>query len=97
MMNFPENVLRIIVEAVRKYPDDTAKAVDEADASVRALPEFDSLVSSLVRSAIQEVAYDIKHNTKINVKKKREASISRGKAGRETGERGERSRKRKEG
>jgi len=31
MMNFPENVLRIIVDAVTKYPDDIPKAVDEAN------------------------------------------------------------------
>jgi len=80
MMNIPENVLRIIVEAVRKYPGDIPKAVAEADVGVRALPEFDSLINSLLRDAIQEVAYDTEHKIKINVKMNRKAVHSRVKA-----------------
>ena len=60
-MKFPEEVRSVIRDADAGNPSDLEQAVDEAERKIRSLMSFDSLVSDLVRSAIQGLIYDMRH------------------------------------
>lgn len=68
-MEFSQNVLTAAKQAIKKFPNDVSKAVDEAEKTIRELPEFKSLVDTLVRSAIQDLVYDARHRHSVSVKR----------------------------
>lgn len=77
-MEIPENVLRIVEEMAAKYPADIPKAIERAEKDIRSLPEFDELVSMLVRNTVQELVYDARHRA--NTRMRREAGDYGGQA-----------------
>lgn len=68
-METPKSVLEIVAKAADKYPSDIPKALDVADKAVRKLPEFEELVSDLVRSAIQDLIYEHRHSVTRQIKR----------------------------
>lgn len=68
-MELPKSVLAIVKKAADKYPTDIPKALDMADRAVRKLPEFDELVSNLVRHSIQDLIYEYRHTVSRQVKR----------------------------
>ena len=70
-IEFPESVEHAIASAVAKYPNDIDKARKHAEAAIRKLPEFKSLVDQFISKAIQEMVYDCRHTE--NVRTKRQA------------------------
>lgn len=61
-MIFPESVRKAVLEAVRRSPQDTGRAIDFAEQAIRGLPEFGDLLSKLVRSAVEDLVYDVRHS-----------------------------------
>lgn len=61
-MNFPASVTAVVKAASAKHPDDTPSAVDWALRRIRALDEFDDLIDTFLKQAIQDLIYDARHN-----------------------------------
>ncbi len=61
VFSVPDSVLSIIAKATRRNPSDIYKAVEQAYRHVRELPEFDSLVESLVKQALRSLIHDSRH------------------------------------
>jgi hypothetical protein len=61
MVSFPEPVHEtvhdIINEVVTQFPNDIPGAIKAAEQRLRALPEFDDLVATLITSAVQDLIY----------------------------------------
>src|SRR4051812_23201708 len=56
-----ESVRKLAEAALEKHPADMLAAIQEAEKNVRALPEFEELVAALVRDAVKELVYDVRH------------------------------------
>jgi hypothetical protein len=67
-MRFTKQVLEIARSAVQKHSN-VKKATDVAEREIRALPNFQSLVNSLVRSAVQGLVYEFRHSANVSLKK----------------------------
>lgn len=57
-MKFPDSVIKAVQAAAETHGDDIPTAVQTAEDAVRALPEFDTLTSSLIHKAVQELVYE---------------------------------------
>lgn len=68
-MEFPSSVTAIINSAAAKYPSDINRAVTIAERLIRRLPEFDELVSMLVRDSILGKIHDARHCANIRMKR----------------------------
>ena len=68
-MEFPESVLRAVERAADNHPADIQKAIDAAEKAIRRLPEFETLVADLVRSAVQEMVYDARHSSNVTMRR----------------------------
>jgi hypothetical protein len=73
-----ESILEIVKAAAEHHPGDIPSAVDEAEMAIRDLPDFEALISALLRSAIQELVYDARHA--LNTRIKRDAGYYGGPA-----------------
>ena len=69
MMEFPKSVEAIVDRAAKKFPSDISKAIDQADKEIRKLPEFDELVSMLIRKAVAQLIYDARHSVTNQIKR----------------------------
>ncbi len=65
----PESVRLLAEAAAQNNTQDIQAAVDEAVASVRELPDYDDLVADLVRNCLQELVYDARHKTNVQIKR----------------------------
>lgn len=70
-MVFDESVQDIVKKAVKRYPSDINKAVDQTWRYVKALPNFDELVEDFIKSALRAAVHDFRHTG--NTALKREA------------------------
>lgn len=68
-MQFSDDVIAIVAMANKRHAD-IQEALDQAEREIRALPNFDDIVSDLIRHAIQELIYSDRHT--VNTKIKRE-------------------------
>lgn len=68
-LDYPKSVLNIAKIAADRFPNDIPQAVEEAEQAIRDLPEFDSLVSQLIHSAIQGLVYECRHRSNVELKK----------------------------
>lgn len=66
-MDFPSNVIQICRECAARHTE-PPEAIDAAERRIRKLPEFDSLVATLVRSAIADLIYDARHDANRKLK-----------------------------
>lgn len=66
--DLPEAVTAIVREAVAKH-DAIGDATAEAEARIRALPDFASLVDELVRRAVAKLVGDMRHAVTTAIKK----------------------------
>ena len=68
-MDYPKSVYEIVTRAANKHKQNIESAVAMAVAGVKKLPEYSSIVDSLVYSAIQDLVYDSRHNANTSIKR----------------------------
>jgi hypothetical protein len=66
---FPESVLSIVREAVKRFPKDPPKSIDWAVGRVKKLPDYEDLVASLVKQAMADLIYDQRHTTTVQIRR----------------------------
>lgn len=60
-MNAPAVILDVVAAAVGKYPDSVDASVDWAVAKITKLPEYETFIGGLVRTAIRGIIGDYRH------------------------------------
>lgn len=78
-VQFTEEVIEIARKADRRFPSDIVKATDEAERKIRALPDFDEIVDTLVRSAVRELVYYARHVVTTRIKNETGARCTKAK------------------
>ena len=67
-MEMPESVIKIANEMAERYNTDIAKAVAKAKYAIKQLDDYDDLVNDLVHNAIQNLIYDARHRSNVQLK-----------------------------
>jgi hypothetical protein len=70
VVTVPESVRKIADDAARDHLLDIEAAVAQVERNVRELPNFDQIVTNLLKVAIHDLVYDARH--KFNVQMKRD-------------------------
>lgn len=68
-MKYPKKVIDVANKMAEKYPSDISKATEEAEKKIRKLPEFNELVDILIRNAVQDLVYDARHRSNVQVRR----------------------------
>jgi len=69
MADYPPKIVKAARDARDAHPDDIPAAVAEAEAAIRKMPEFASLVEKLITHSIRELVYSARHEWNENFKK----------------------------
>lgn len=70
MEEFDPSIIKLIEEVAKKYPDDIASAVDEADERLRSMPVFATTVNMLIRTALRRLIHEYRHEVNRQAKRK---------------------------
>lgn len=70
-VSLPQSVIDIARECAAAHGADIAEATRLAEQRIRALPDFEQIVNTLITAAVRDMVYDARHAT--NARFKREA------------------------
>lgn len=68
-MAYPKELPEIARKAVDRYPSNIEKSTDIALRLIKRLPEYDDFMESLIRDAVQDIIYDIRHSDNVAMKR----------------------------
>jgi len=68
-MKMPQEVLDAAQKAALDHGGDIEAAVNQAEQEIRAMPEFDDLISSLIQDAIRGLVYNARHAANVQMKR----------------------------
>lgn len=61
-MTYPEIMVETVQKITKKYSDDIPTAIEKSLEAIQALDDYAELQEMLIRSAVQDLVYDSRHN-----------------------------------